>query len=363
MYRFSEIKDLHLEISSRCQASCPMCARNFHGGLPNPLLAEKDWSLELTKKILDNEILSQISSITMCGNYGDPILNKDLIPIVEYIVSQNEKINIGIHTNGGARSKSWWKELAEALPENHTVHFALDGLEDTHHLYRVGTDFNKIIENAKEFIAAGGNARWVFITFKHNEHQIDDARNLARELGFKSFYEKQTSRFIAQPYFEVLDKNSNVTHRLEMPGENKLIFIDKTTVENYREIFKDVKIDCAVKKTKSVYVDAFGFLWPCCFVGAVPYIYTRTDQLVHHFQEDSRETFFKTVEKFGGMDNLNLRNRSIKEIIESKEWQSVWEQNFQDNSLRVCTRTCGKFPQATISQSQDQFLNLEVFDE
>lgn len=363
MYSYNDIKNIHFELSSNCQASCPMCARNHHGGIDNPLVKISDISLEMFTSVIPAEFLKQLDSITLCGNLGDPLLNKELIPIVEYMVTANSNIRIDIHTNGSLRTTQWWQQLAQVLTPLSLVQFGIDGLADTHELYRVGTDFNKIIENAKAFIDAGGKARWNYITFKHNEHQLEPARELSKELGFESFQEKQTSRFIGNPYFDVFDKDGNVTHRLEQPSEQKLVFIDRKTVENYKEVFKTAKIECEVEKTKSIYIDAQGFLWPCCFVGAVPYIHTKPEQLVHTFQNDSYATFQTVMEKFGGMEQFNLRNRTIEEIINSAEWQTVWDDTFKENSLRVCTRTCGKFPEPVVSQCRDQFLNLEEFDE
>lgn len=363
MYKFDEIRELHLELSSNCQAECPMCARNHHGGQTNPLLQINNIDLDFFKKIASPEFLQQLRTVSMCGNFGDPILNQDLVPITEYITQSNPSIRIDLHTNGGARNTHWWTQLAKVMPKNHIVHFALDGLEDTHSLYRISTDWNKVIENAKAFIAAGGIAQWVFITFKHNEHQLEDCRALAKEMGFDSFFEKQTSRFIGNPWFDVLDKNGNVTHKLESPSEQKLIFIDRKTVENYKEIFKDATIECEVKKSKNVYLDAAGNVWPCCFVGAVPYIYTEEQQIGHIFQQDSRKTFFDLVDKFGGLEQFNLRNRSLQDIVDSNSWQTLWDDSFANNPLRVCTRTCGKFPTPVISQSKDQFVKLDKFNE
>ena len=51
MYKFKEIRSAHIELTSNCQASCPMCARNHHGGIENPLLKVTDISLELFKEI------------------------------------------------------------------------------------------------------------------------------------------------------------------------------------------------------------------------------------------------------------------------------------------------------------------------
>lgn len=363
MYKFNEIGAVHFELSSNCQASCPMCARNHHGGQENPLLKVQDITLDLFKDIMPIDFIKQLHTITMCGNFGDPLLNNDLIPIVEYIAEHNTNIRIDIHTNGSLRSKAWWSNLAQALPSNHLVQFGIDGLEDTHALYRVGTSFNKIIKNADTFIKAGGKARWNFITFRHNEHQLEAARQMAKDLGFESFYEKQTSRFIGNPWFDVEDRKGNVTHRLENPTEQKLVFIDRKTVENYREIIKQAKVECEVEQTKSVYVDALGYLYPCCFVGATPYLHSRPEQLVHSYRLDSQASLNAILDKFGGMEQFNLRNRTIQEIVDSVEWQTVWDEAFAANSLHVCARTCGKFPEPVVSQCRDQFLDLDVFNE
>lgn len=363
MYTYKEIGALHVELTSNCQASCPMCARNHHGGIENPLLKVESIGLDLFKQFCSVEFLQQLHTVTMCGNFGDPIINNELIEIVDYISSSNSKIRVDIHTNGSARSISWWKQLKSVMPENHLVQFGIDGLEDTHHLYRVGTNFNKIIENAKAFIEEGGKARWNFITFRHNEHQLDEARALAKELGFDSFYEKQTSRFIGNPWFDVLDRNGNVTHKLEGPKEQKLIFIDRKTVENYKEVIAKATVVCEVEQTKSVYLDALGYLWPCCFVGATPYIHSNENQLVHSFRLDSQNSLNKVLDMFGGLEQFNLRNRTIQDIVDSNEWQTVWDDSFKKNTPLVCVRTCGKFPEPTISQCRDQFLDLKEFNE
>ena len=64
---------------------------------------------------------------------------------------------------------------------------SIDGLEDTHSYYRQGTNWKKIINNAKSFISSGGRAVWQFIPFAHNEHQIKSCIRLSQQLGFKEF--------------------------------------------------------------------------------------------------------------------------------------------------------------------------------
>lgn len=361
MYKFNEIKRVHLEISTLCQAKCPMCARNHHGGLENPNLIKNNLSLEFFKNTLTPDFLKQLESMSFCGNFGDPILNKDLLDMIKYTAEHNPDIDMQLHTNASAKTARWWTELAESLPKNHTVLFGIDGLEDTHHLYRIGTDYNMIMRNAKAFIAAGGRARWNFITFKHNEHQLEQARALSEQMGFESFQEKQTSRFIGSKSFDVLDKNGDVEYNLEPPTEQKIVFIDRKTVENYREVFKTATISCEVEDQKSIYIDAQGHAWPCCFLASVPYQYSTPSRLVWSFMQESTETLNRALDAFGGMDGIDLNKHSMQSIVDSITWQTMWNKSFEDKSILMCTRVCGKFPDPVISQCRDQFLDLVNF--
>jgi MoaA/NifB/PqqE/SkfB family radical SAM enzyme len=340
-----------------------MCARNIHGGKDNPLITISDITLEEIKKFLPVEFIKQLKSIPLCGNFGDPLLNKDMLDIVDYIAQANPAIRMDIHTNGSLRSRAWWSKLAVVAPKDHCVQFGIDGLSDTHSIYRIGTNFEKIIESARAFILAGGKARWNFITFKHNEHQIEEARQMAKDLGFESFQEKQTSRFIGNPWFDVHDRNGNTIYRLENVTEQRLVFIDKKTVESYKELVKGSKIDCEVEKTKQVYIDAQGYLWPCCFVGGTKDHYSTPDQIVHNYRLDSLDSLNRTLDRFGGIEQFNLRHRTIKEIVDSEAWQTIWNDTFENDKMPVCARTCGKWNQQLISQCRDQFLDLEEFDE
>ena len=51
------------------------------------------------------------------------------------------------------------------------------------------------MQSAQAFINAGGRAEWDFLVFRHNEHQVESARKLAKEMGFAKFYVRKTGRF------------------------------------------------------------------------------------------------------------------------------------------------------------------------
>ena len=337
MFKFSELKQIHLEITNNCQASCPMCNRNINGGLDNPLIKIRNWSLDEFKNVMTSEVLNQLDSYYFCGNFGDPMLNNDLIAMCQYSTDVAPDTPIAIHTNGGARNKAWWTQLAHALPKHHRVVFALDGLADTHHLYRVGTRFEDVIDNARAFILAGGIAEWVFIKFKHNEHQVEQAIELSTELGFQHFTLKNSSRFILEPSVKVVDRKGNTTHYIEPATDVPLKFIDKKIIHAYKTIVSSSVIHCKAKHEKEIYIDAYGEVLPCCWLASVPYSYINQDDAL----EVRIEMSSQHQELVHGLGNINAFTKPIKDIIESDEYQTAWDAYWTTNKLITCARTCG----------------------
>ena len=103
---------------------------------------------------------------------------------------------LSMNTNGGARDVGWWKELAKVLKKPAAVIFSVDGLADTNHLYRQGVVWDHVEQNMRAFIEAGGRARWDFIVFDHNQHQVDEARLLSERWGVERFVVKKTGRIV-----------------------------------------------------------------------------------------------------------------------------------------------------------------------
>ena len=188
MIFYEDIKQVHLEISSRCNAACPECPRNLHG--VNGIIDDYpvcDMSLEQIKNIFSINFLQQLDSILINGNYGDFITCKDGIKIIEYFRESNQNLTIRVSTNASGQPKIW-ERLAEL---NAVVLFRLDGLEDTHNLYRQNTDFEMIMSNAEKFIASGGKAEWHMIDFDFNKHQQTQALMRSVNKGFKRLLESK----------------------------------------------------------------------------------------------------------------------------------------------------------------------------
>ena len=361
MFKFNELKHLHLELSSNCQASCPMCSRNIHGGVENPLVNGRTWTLDDYKKIVSVEVLKQITSIGLCGGLGDPLMANDLLDMLRYSQEHNPDLHIHIHTNGSLRSKSWWAELASLGLEHLVVLFAIDGLEDTHSIYRIGTSYNKIIENAEAFINAGGNAEWVYLRFKHNEHQVDEAKRIAQEMGFKSFTMKDTSRFLFEPKFPVYNKDRETIYNLEPSQHSVMKFIDRKIVNNYKEVVRNSTIHCIAKERKEVFIDAQGHLYGCCWIGTIPYQSQDEWASLLPIRKDMLDQHYDMINRFGGYEGISTLNHSIKDILESEPYQTMWDDYWHKNKMIMCTRACGI--NTNLSRPVDQFTAKEHVNE
>lgn len=353
MFRFENLHQVELEITNRCQASCPMCARNIHGGIDNPSLKISDWTLEDFTTIFDKETVKNVESFWFCGSFGDPIINNDFLDMCKYVKQENPEAQFVAHTNGSFRNPQWWKELAEAMPTNHRIFFALDGIDHaTHVLHRQGTFFDKVIENAKSFIEGGGVAVWNFIRFKHNEHQVDEARQMSKELGFKDFSLKDTRRFDVIPY-KVIDSKGHTTHLLEPGSTNKNGAVNMTHIEKSRDNWSSSKdIYCYAKEGRNVYIDAHKTVLPCCIKASFMYmdydkelfskygLYDPTTSTNDEAKQIQKQVF-EILEEFGGIEALDAR-KGLKNIINSKAWQTIWTSKWETNGSKACSLMCSK---------------------
>lgn len=348
MFSFDQLHTVQIEITNRCQASCPMCLRNIHGGIENPSLSLNDWTVDQFKNIFNQEVLDQIKCINFCGDFGDPIMNNGIVDMCRYVKEAAPNLKIVINTNGSAHTTQWWKDLADALPEKHTLIFALDGLSDTHSIYRIGTSYEMILRNAQAFIDHGGYAEWVFIRFKHNEHQVEEARRISREMGFKDFFTKDSKRFGKQ--FPVLNRQGSIEYYIEPPTNNTVKPVEFIHLKDYKQWQNDVS--CFTLDSKELYIDANGYLLPCCLIGS--FLYANYDVTLYQkygvIDETSITSIAREVQlevldiikELGGFSALDSNQHSIKDIMNTDVWQSLMHTKWKEKSSSACKILCGK---------------------
>lgn len=287
MIKLSNIKALNIEASSSCTARCPFCSRQQK---------VRDYgahriSLSDIKK-LPKELMRGLRRITFAGNFGDLSCNPEMVDIMLYIKSLNEKIALGGETNAAIQKRDWWYALGRYFRDGMMV-FAVDGLSDTHSLHRVGTDFDMVIRNIRAFTSSGGRATWKFIVFEHNEHQIKPAEKLAEELG--------CSQFIV-----VSSRDYNDTLRKPKTFDIKI----------KRELFhlyKDdaVEASCKPLADGTLYIAADGTVHPCCFSHCM-YITEHNQQFRFILPLIERNT-----------ERINFKTRKLEDIITGEYFQKV----------------------------------------
>ena len=204
MFQYERVKRLELEFNNTCFLYCGGCGRTFNPNIERA--GKKLIMLEDIKRFFPPEFVAQLHYFLSCGNYGDPTAHPETLDILRYFRDNGCK-NVSISSNGASRSPEWWAELASIINgpggsrddiKNYyggRVTFSIDGLADTNHLYRIGAKWDRIVENVSAFINAGGRARWQWIMMNHNEHQLEQAKAFAKEIGFSEFIEKVSFRY------------------------------------------------------------------------------------------------------------------------------------------------------------------------
>lgn len=311
------ITELHIELTDKCQASCPMCARNVSGGRERNFVGKYDIELTKFKDWFPTDFIKNLIHFYSCGNYGDPIIAQDCLDIYKYVRSINKHCHLGIHTNGSARDTTWWKKLALVLTGNHTCVFGIDGFADSHLLYRRGTNWKKIINNARSFIDAGGNAEIDCLVFKHNENEIEDFKNSMLSLGFNKVNLKYTRRFYDMKKFPVEDVAGNIEYYLEPSiKESPVHFIPLEKISKdisiWEKTVRESIINPKCVEKSEIYVDARGNVFPCCWIGSDWIEQPIEEKLV--IQKLRNLVVKDTKSKFEKIGIINLNTTSIDNI-------------------------------------------------
>jgi len=335
MIDYESVRDVHLEVSTLCNASCPWCPRTFWGYPYNGGYPETWMTLEQCQRIFKSDFIKRLDSLRINGNFGDIVMNPEGSELVEYFRTTNENLDIKINTNGGARGIEFWQKLADNRTQ---VIFALDGLEDTHHLYRQNTVWKTVIKNAQNFINAGGIATWQMILFDYNKHQISAAEKMSQEMGFSEFKLIKGGRDTAP----VFDRNGTLTHVLgDYRGEKsfEILFYkkkhDEVLIEDIIHGRQSKKtIDCETKRLKSIYIAANGDVSPCCYTGFFPKTYGKGQ-----YHQAANKQLVPLITKNNALEH------PLEECIQwfqnvEKSW-SIGE--YEQGRLVICDDNCGSF--------------------
>ena len=214
LYEHPFLRNLFLEVTSRCNARCEHCGSRCDGNEQG-----KEVSAEVLKKAL-KEIADCYNPKNIFLNVtgGEPLMRTDLFDILEYAVSLG--FNWGMTTNGMLINDTMMEKIEKA--NMLTVSVSIDGLKETHEKFRkVPNCYEKILYGIDRMIASPviKIVQVTTVANKKNIHELEDLYQLLLEHGVK--------------YWRVVNCDP-----IGRANDNSDIFLD---LEDYKYLFKFIE--------------------------------------------------------------------------------------------------------------------------
>jgi radical SAM protein with 4Fe4S-binding SPASM domain len=172
---------ISFEPTTSCNLRCPECPSGLRAFTRPTGMLKKDFFTETIDDIY-KELLYLIFYFQ-----GEPYLNTSFLDMVKYASDK------GIYTATSTNAHYLTDEAAKKTVESglDRLIISIDGTtQDSYVQYRVGGNLEKVIEGAKNIVKwkkeLNSKTPFVFFQFlvvKHNEHQIEDIKKLAKEIG------------------------------------------------------------------------------------------------------------------------------------------------------------------------------------
>jgi radical SAM protein with 4Fe4S-binding SPASM domain len=291
-----------IEPTTACNLACPECP----SGLKQFTRPEGNLKQEFYKKLID-----QIYKKSFYLNFyfqGEPFINPNFLEMVSY--ANDKKMYTATSTNAHFLTEETAKKTIESGLSRLTI--SIDGTtQETYESYRKKGSLDKVIDGTKNIIKWKKELKsktpyiiFQFLVVKPNEHQIEDAKKLANELGVDEI------RFKTAQLYDF--KNGNEL----MPSIDKYSRYKKQADGTYR--LKNKLLNECWRMWSSCVITWDGKIVPCCF-----------DKDATHQLGDLQQTSLKDVwiaEPYQNFRKTLLTNRQAIDICQNcTEGTKVWE--------------------------------------
>ncbi len=305
MRRNATIKGLPISISfeptTSCNLRCPECPSGLRS-FTRPIGMLQD---DLFKKTIDE--LHKTLWYLVFYFQGEPYLNPSFLELVKYAVSKN--IYTATSTNAHYLTDENAKKTVESGLDRLII--SIDGTtQETYEQYRVGGQLSKVIEGTKNIVkwkkTLHSNTPHIifqFLVVKPNQHQIEEVKKLAVELGVDEVglktaqiydYENGSELIPDIPEFSRYEKHADGTYSIKNELHNN-----------------------CWKMWHSCVITWDGKVVPCCF-----------DKDAHYRLGDVKEHSFGDLwkgEKYQTFRNSLMKSRNEIEICKNcTEGTKVW---------------------------------------
>lgn len=276
-----DVFGFHIEPTNICTLKCSGCARTrFIDQWPQHW---KNHSLDITEllKFIDIELVNK--KINLCGNYGDPIYHPNFIELVTCLKARGAIISIT--TNGSYKTHEWWENLVSNLTSSDTIIFSVDGTPENFTQYRVNADWKSILIGMHVVAQSTCNSTWKYIPFLFNQDNIEEVKQLSKDIGIKHFQVEFSDRFDEKTEF--------------LKPDSTLLGPRYGNQVQWKSGNLDTTVDPKCIQGKEYFITADGYYSPCCYLAD------------HRF-------YYKT--QFGkNKTQYNIRHHTLTEILQQPQ--------------------------------------------
>ena len=171
-----------VDTTNICQLKCPLC----HTGLGTVHREKGTMHFETFTSTVDQ--MKNYCIWLSLYSWGEPFLNRDIDRFIAY--AHEKRIATIVSSN---LNKPLTPEMAERLIQSglDVLIVSLDGTtQDVYETYRVTGHLDRVLENLRLIVETrkrlGSKTpflEWQYIVMRQNEHQMEDARRMAEEMG------------------------------------------------------------------------------------------------------------------------------------------------------------------------------------
>ncbi len=272
-----------IEPTTSCNLRCPECPSGLRSFSRATGMLENDFFT----KVIDQ--LYKRSTYIIFYFQGEPYLNPSFLKMVEYASSKN--LYSATSTNAHYLTDEVAKKTVESGLDRLII--SIDGTsQDVYSQYRIGGDLQKVIDGTKNILKWKKNLKsntpyvvFQFLVVAPNEHQIEDVKKLAKEIGVD----------------DIAFKTAQIN---DYQNGNDLIPIN-SSYSRYKKLgnggfqLKNSLLNHCWKIWQSAVITWDGKVVPCCF-----------DKDAHHQIGDLQKTPFKQV--WQGKEFMQFRQSVLK---------------------------------------------------
>jgi MoaA/NifB/PqqE/SkfB family radical SAM enzyme len=293
---------ISFEPTTSCNLRCPECPSGLRAFTRPTGMLQKNFFKETIDQ-LHKQLLYLVFYFQ-----GEPYLNPDFLDMVKY--ASSKKIYTATSTNAHYLNDDNARRTIESGLDRLII--SIDGTtQDVYQQYRVGGKLAKVLEGTKNVVKWKKEMKsktpfivFQFLVVKPNEHQIEDVKKLAKEMGVDDVWFKT-----AQVYDFENDPNKLI------PTLDKYSRYKKTS-NGYQ--FKGKLANHCWRLWHDPVITWDGLVAPCCF-----------DKDAQHQLGDLKERSFKEIWKNGEYKKFRtaiLKGRKNIDISSNcSEGTKVWE--------------------------------------